>query len=174
MLPLGYRVQIGGVWHCYYTAFPKQQGAVYCRTSSDTRQWSDSKIVASGGEAGTNAFSAECPFVVELTAGELGTLGNLQLRYKSSATAEGIASVQVVAASPFDAAALANAVWAQVIEGAYTAREFMRLAGAALFGRLSGAATTTVVFRDTGNTRNRISADVDTYGNRTTVTLDPG
>lgn len=63
-------ININGQWHCYYTAFPDKAGAVYCRTSSDTRQWSESKIVAFGGEAGTNAFSAECPFVVELTRGE--------------------------------------------------------------------------------------------------------
>ena len=63
-------ININGRWHCYYTAFPSKQGAVYCRTSSDTRQWSESKVVAFGGEAGTNAFSAECPFVVELTRGE--------------------------------------------------------------------------------------------------------
>jgi len=63
-------IEIGGLWHCYYTAYPKQQGAVYCRTSKDTRKWSDAKIVAFGGEAGTNPFSAECPFVVELTRGE--------------------------------------------------------------------------------------------------------
>jgi hypothetical protein len=63
-------IRIKELWHCYYTAFPNKQGAVYCRTSKDTRAWSDSKIVAFGGEAGTNAFSAECPFVVELTAGE--------------------------------------------------------------------------------------------------------
>ena len=63
-------IDIGGLWHCYYTAFPNQQGAVYCRTSKDTRKWSDSKVVAFGGEAGTNPFSAECPFVVELAPGE--------------------------------------------------------------------------------------------------------
>jgi hypothetical protein len=63
-------IQIKGVWHCYYTAFPKRQGAVYCRTSKDTRQWSESKIAAFGGEAGTNAYSAECPFVLELSPGE--------------------------------------------------------------------------------------------------------
>jgi hypothetical protein len=63
-------ININGKWHCYYTAYPNKQGAVYCRTSTDTRDWSDSKIVAFGGEAGTNAVSAECPFVVELTKGE--------------------------------------------------------------------------------------------------------
>ena len=63
-------IRINDRWHCYYTAYPNRQGAVYCRTSKDTRRWSDSRIVSFGGEAGTNAFSAECPFVVELSKGE--------------------------------------------------------------------------------------------------------
>jgi hypothetical protein len=63
-------ININSKWHCYYTAFPNKQGAVYCRTSADTREWSDSKVVAFGGEAGTDPFSAECPFVVELSRGE--------------------------------------------------------------------------------------------------------
>ncbi len=33
------------------------------RTSSDLLHWSDAKIVAKGGEAGTGSYSAECPFV---------------------------------------------------------------------------------------------------------------
>lgn len=63
-------IKIGDLWHCYYTAFPNKQGAVYCRTSKDTRKWSESKIVSFGGEAGTNPFSAECPFVVEFRRSE--------------------------------------------------------------------------------------------------------
>jgi len=59
-----------GQWYCYYTAHPQRCGADYCRTSKDFRTWSDSRIVAQGGAAGTNAYSAECPFVVELTPGE--------------------------------------------------------------------------------------------------------
>lgn len=238
-------------------------------------------------------------YYVELTTGELGTLGNLQLRYKSAATAEAVASVQVVLNSPFvalasqssvdtlagyvdtevaaikaktdnlpsdpadasdiaasfttvngtlttiagyldtevaaikaktdnlpsdpadasdiaasfstvnstlstlsgyvdtevaaikaktdlipaspaatgdvpSAATIAAAVWAHVVEGAYTAKEYYRLMASALFGKLSGAATTTVAIRDTGDTTNRITATVDAYGNRSAVTLDPG
>jgi hypothetical protein len=63
-------IRIKDVWHCYYTAYPRNEGAVYCRTSKDNRVWSESKTVAYGGEAGTNHASAECPFVVELSAGE--------------------------------------------------------------------------------------------------------
>jgi len=59
-----------GLWHCYYTAHPNRQGAVYCRTSTDLRAWSESRPVAFGGAAGTDFTSAECPFVVELTPGE--------------------------------------------------------------------------------------------------------
>jgi len=63
-------LRIGDRWHCYYTAHPEKRGAVCCRTSSDTRQWSESRLVAFGGAAGTNFTSAECPFVVELSPGE--------------------------------------------------------------------------------------------------------
>jgi hypothetical protein len=57
-------VRIGELWHCYYTAYPNRKGAVYCRTSRDTKIWSDSKMVAFGGQAGTGPGSAECPFVM--------------------------------------------------------------------------------------------------------------
>ncbi len=55
---------IGDVYHCYYTAHPNGQGAVFCRTSKDLRTWSDSKIVGAGGSSGTKFYSAECPHVV--------------------------------------------------------------------------------------------------------------
>ena len=60
-------IRIGGVWHCYYTAYPQHRGAVYCRTSRDLRAWTAAKIVAFGGRAGTGPSAAECPFVVERT-----------------------------------------------------------------------------------------------------------
>lgn len=51
-------------WYCYYTAHPGNVGAVYCRTSTDLRTWSASRVVARGGRSGTEFNSAECPFVV--------------------------------------------------------------------------------------------------------------
>jgi hypothetical protein len=56
-------LRIGELYHLYYTAHPSRRGAVYCRTSRDLRHWSTSKIVASGGSAGSSFNSAECPFV---------------------------------------------------------------------------------------------------------------
>ena len=63
-------LRIGNLWHCYYTAHQNRKGAVYCRTSPNTREWSESKIVAVGGRAGDGPYSAECPFVVELSPGQ--------------------------------------------------------------------------------------------------------
>lgn len=57
-------IRIGDKWYCYYTAYPNDRGAVYCRTSTDLRNWSGSTKVAYGGSAGTNKWSSECPFVV--------------------------------------------------------------------------------------------------------------
>jgi hypothetical protein len=59
-------IRIGNLWHCYYTANPKDdKGADRCRTSPDLTNWSEARIVAKGGQAGGTAGSTECPFVVE-------------------------------------------------------------------------------------------------------------
>lgn len=63
-------------------------------------------------------------------------------------------------------------IWAQVIETGFTATQSLRLILAALAGKLSGAATTSVVIRDVNDAKNRISATVDADGNRTAVTTD--
>jgi hypothetical protein len=68
--------------------------------------------------------------------------------------------------------ALVDAVLDEAYEGTTTLRQFLRLAASALWGKLSGAATTTVAIRDEADTKDRISATVDSDGNRTAVTLD--
>lgn len=63
-------------------------------------------------------------------------------------------------------------ILAGVIEGSITLKGALRLALAALTGKASGGGTTTVIFRDTGDTKARITATVDSSGNRTAVTRD--
>jgi len=58
------------------------------------------------------------------------------------------------------------------IETGLTPRGAFRLATAANAGKLSGAATTSVVIRNVGDTKARITATVDADGNRTAVTTD--
>ena len=67
---------------------------------------------------------------------------------------------------------IASAVMASTVEPGFTLKQSMRLMLAALAGKLSGAATTTVTIRDAADAKNRIVATVDADGNRTAVTHD--
>jgi len=66
----------------------------------------------------------------------------------------------------------ATAVLAGIIEGSVTMQAALRLTLAALVGKVSGAPDGPIVFRDTGDTTDRITAVVDENGNRTDVDLD--
>jgi hypothetical protein len=54
----------------------------------------------------------------------------------------------------------------------FTLEETLKLCLAALSGKLSGAATTTVTIRSADDSSDRIVATVDSNGNRSAVTLD--
>lgn len=69
-------------------------------------------------------------------------------------------------------AEIADAVLDEVIEGSTTLRQVLRGFAAALLSKASGLATTTAVYRDVGDTKDRITATVDASGNRSAVTLD--
>jgi hypothetical protein len=74
-------IRVNGLFYTYYSANPgtvfntgdasaasraslhMMPNADLMRTSPDLSHWSDAKIVARGGEAGTGPSSAECPFV---------------------------------------------------------------------------------------------------------------
>ena len=71
-----------------------------------------------------------------------------------------------------DPAEVANAVFTSAIETGLTFQEAMRLVAAALYGKVSGAGTSNIAFRDTNDTKYRIVSTVDAVGNRTDVTLD--
>lgn len=69
-------------------------------------------------------------------------------------------------------AAEVDAVWDEAVDGSTTARQSVRLANSANGGKVSGAGTTTVVIRDLADSKDRVSATVDSSGNRTAVTRD--
>ena len=83
-------------------------------------------------------------------------------------------------AGAIDAAALATdavteiagGVLGSTVESTETLLGSVRLMRAALVGKLSGAATTTVTIRDAADSKARITATVDADGNRSAVTTD--
>lgn len=58
------------------------------------------------------------------------------------------------------------------VETGLTIRQWARLTGSVLIGKVSGGGTGTEVFRDFGDTKDRITATVDSNGNRTAITRD--
>jgi hypothetical protein len=58
------------------------------------------------------------------------------------------------------------------VETGLTFRQAMRLIAAVLLGKASGMSSTTAVFRDTNDTKDRIQATVDADGNRSSVIKD--
>ena len=71
------------------------------------------------------------------------------------------------------AAAIASAVFAQVVLGSYTFTNLLQGFASILFGKNSGMATTTNTFRDVNDTKNVVVATTDTSGNRTAITFTP-
>lgn len=69
-------------------------------------------------------------------------------------------------------AAAVDDVLDEVVEGTTTFRQMLRGFASALMGKASGLATTTAVYRDIGDTKDRLTATVDADGNRTVVTRD--
>ncbi|RLG43410.1 MAG: hypothetical protein DRN81_06560 [Thermoproteota archaeon] len=65
-----------------------------------------------------------------------------------------------------------DAILDEVVEDSTTFRQMLRIIFAALAGKSSGGGTTTVKFRDIADTKDRITATVDSDGNRTDITLD--
>lgn len=71
-----------------------------------------------------------------------------------------------------DIPAAITAIPDSVVEGTVTIEQALRLILSALAGKASGGGTTTITFRDTGDSKDRIVATVDANGNRTDVVLD--
>jgi hypothetical protein len=109
-----------------------------------------------------------------LNATDTGTVGTLKVACHIAGALPVFCTFQVVPAAIYDAlfgssASLANAIHDEVVEGSLTLRQAMRLLLSVLTGKSSGGGTATLVFRDIGDTKNRLSVTVDADGNRTAV-----
>jgi len=67
---------------------------------------------------------------------------------------------------------VAEAVWDRILDDGKQARELMRLFSAALGGEASGLGELSPIYKSLSGTKSRITATVDEFGNRTSITLD--
>lgn len=88
------------------------------------------------------------------------------------ASADDATLAAIAALSIPTAAAIADAVHDEVIDGTRTQRQLLRGFAAVLLGKVSGMDTFAPVFRDIGDTKDVVSASTDNDGNRDSVTLD--
>ena len=65
-----------------------------------------------------------------------------------------------------------DAILDDASEGSTTFRQMMRLWSSWMFGKVSGGGTSTIVYRDLADSKDRITLTVDSSGNRTATTLD--
>jgi hypothetical protein len=114
------------------------------------------------------AFASITPTVTErgdgwyslaITTSHTDTIGDLAIHVTGAGADPTDRLFEVGDPGPFSA----------VVEGSMSFVEAVRLFLSVLTGKSSGGGTATVVFRDIGDSKNRISATVDADGNRTAV-----
>lgn len=132
-------------------------GGTITTYTGNTPQTGDAYAIVNSGTHGNAALKTlidAVDTVVDSILADTGTDGVVL----SSATQQSIATALLD---------LSNGV-----ETSYTLRQALRLILSSAAAKLSGAATTSVVIRDIGDTKDRITATVDASGNRTAVSVD--
>jgi hypothetical protein len=150
---------------------------------------------AEANHTGTITEVAGGTYYYDFALAETDTIGVLQFRTSKSGVRGARYRYQVVSFDPYNAASLgltnvdattssrlASASYentdafldkSNAIETGMTPRGALRLAMAAMAGKVSGAGTGTEVFRNAvADSKARITATVDTSGNRTSITTD--
>ena len=116
-----------------------------------------------------NAAAVKADAVTKIQNG-LATPTNITAAAGIAVTSIG-ANVITAASMNADASTeIATTILATAVDGTTTWAESVRLANSALGGKASGLNTTTAVYRDLADTKDRISATVDADGNRSAVT----
>jgi hypothetical protein len=152
--------------------------AIQAKTDALPTDPADQSAVEAAITAAQNTLAAAIAALNNLSQAQAQTAAAAALTaYDPPTRAEATADkAEVIAALPGDpptANENADALLdrASAIDG-YTVRQLLRLVGAALVGEVSGAGTTTVVFRAADDSKARITATVTADGDRSALTLD--
>lgn len=101
-----------------------------------------------------------------------GTSGLVKIAQDVAAVLADTGTDGVVVKAAGLAADAVDEILDEVVEGTTTLRQAIKIMLSALVAKVSGGGTTTITFRDIGDSKDRITATVDADGNRTAVTLD--
>lgn len=127
-------------------------------------------LVASADLSASGTFEGAATALGWATA-DLSGVGSVSLTPYATGTLAGDISVSAV--QDLTAGSVAEEILdSQLVETGLTVRQTLRLCASALGGKVSGAGTTSIVFRDVGDTKDVISATVDASGNRLSVSVD--
>jgi len=134
------------------------------------------------GAIGAATLAADTIAAAKIATGAITAAKFAAGAIDAAAIADNAIDAGALAADAITAAKVASDVGAEFaaalldlaagVETNRTVRQALRIMLAALAGKASGMATTTAVFRDTNDTKDRITATVDSSGNRSAVTLD--
>lgn len=139
---------------------------------ADVTQWNGTNV-ASPATAGYPAVTLK----VGTGTGEVNlSSGKAPATIAAGDIAASAITASAIATGAIDADALAadavDEILDEVVEGTLTMRQVLRLLIAFATGKATGGASTTVTFRDSGDSKNRIVMTVDSDGNRSAVTTD--
>jgi hypothetical protein len=133
------------------------------------------EISKNGGSqaAGTGTFAeiGDGMYYYEFASGEIDTLGWVNVRIIKSGTSREYQTIAQISA--YDAYNNTLGIFNidNVVDGSYSLSQALNIMLAAMAGKSSKTGTTRV-YRNTGDTKTRISATVNASGDRTSVTLD--
>jgi hypothetical protein len=126
-------------------------------------------LAASGTFAGSSTFTGAIVAKGNILGTFAGSSTFTAIRYATGSLAGSFAPPVVLEAAGFSAYLLDE----EDIETGMTLRQALRLITSATGGKVSGAGTTTITFRNAlADTADRITATVDSSGNRTAITYD--
>lgn len=122
-----------------------------------------------GSAAGSSTATASITAKAWARGVSAGVGSAVAVRYATGQLVGSIAPAITLEASAFSAYLLDE----EDVETGMTLRQALRLVVAATGGTVSGAGTTTITFRNAlSDTKDRITATVDSSGNRTAITYD--
>ena len=138
---------------------------------SGTKTTLDALTDGSGVTVITNSDKAGYSISGTKTTLDALTDGSGGVTIATGAITSAVFAANAITASAVAAGAI-DLIWDEVVDGTTTGRQSFVISNTLLAGKVSGGSSTTAVFRDLADTKNRITIIFTTDGDKTTVTMN--